>query len=56
MVLIAERQCRRQLWTLAGIKKLIDSRDGIVRSCYLRLPCGTTDKHPVQILYTLEAT
>lgn len=56
IVLLGERQRPRQLWTLARIEELIEGRDGIVRSCYLRLPCGATVKRPVQLLHPLEVT
>lgn len=56
LVLIRDSQLPRQQWSLARIQKVFPGRDGKIRSCFLRMPGGSTLKRPIQLLYPLEIT
>ena len=54
LVLIGDDKMPRQIWKTGRIKELFPGRDGLVRSCNVRISDRTTLRRPVQLLYPLE--
>lgn len=54
VVLIGEDRMPRQTWKMGRITELFLGRDGLIRSCTVRISTGTLLKRPVQLIYPLE--
>lgn len=54
LVFIGDDKMQRQTWKTEMVKELFLGRDGLVRSCAVRTPDGTTLRRPVQLLYPFE--
>lgn len=54
VVLVEEAKMPRLAWKIAIVVEIMKGRDGIVRSCMVRLPNGSRLRRPVQMLYNLE--
>lgn len=54
LVLLKEDHLKRHLWKTGRITETFKGRDGLVRSCKLRLPGGAEVRRPIQLLYPLE--
>lgn len=54
LVLIGDDKISRQIWKTEIIKELFSGRDGLVRSCAVRISDRTILIRPVQLLYPLE--
>lgn len=54
LVLQKEDNLKRHLWKTGRITETFRGRDGLVRSCRLRLPGGAEVRRPIQLLYPLK--
>lgn len=54
VVLIEESKLPRLMWKVAVVAETMVGRDGVVRSCMVRLPNGNRIRRPIQLLYPLE--
>lgn len=54
VVLIGDEKMPRLMWKTGLITEVFPGRDGLVRSCAVRFPTGTTLRRPVQLLYPFE--
>lgn len=55
IVLVNDKDCPLGLWPMARVVELLESRDGVIRSCLIKMK-DKEYKRPVRLLYKLETS